>query len=98
MSSTLDGNSTYAEVKAAYRDNASYREDSSRTKALAFVTACIFLADLTPMSASRDGQSTTKESLMAQQRRAEDWLTANPGSSDSGSLRVRYGDFQRSRD
>lgn len=98
MSSTLSSTSTYAEVQASYRDNASYREDSSRTKALAFVTACIFLAELTPMSGSRDGQSTTRESLMAQQRKAEDWLTANPGSSGSGSLRVRFGDFQRSRD
>lgn len=93
MSSTLSSSSTYDEVKAAYQDNASYREDSSRTKALAFITACIFLADLTPISASRDGQATTRESLMDQQRKAEEWLTANPGTSGAGSLRVRYGDF-----
>jgi len=98
MSSTLSSTSTYAEVQASYRDNASYREDASRVKALAFVTACVFLAELTPISGSRDGQSTTRESLMAQQRKAEDWLLANPGTSGSGSLRVRYGDFQRSRD
>ncbi len=98
MSSTLSSSSTYDEVKAAYQDNASYREDGSRTKALAFITACIFLADLTPMIASRDGQSTTKESLLEQQHKAEDWLVANPGSSGSGSTRVRFGDFQRSRD
>ncbi len=88
----------YDAAKLAYYDNSDYREDSSRTKALAFVTACTRLADLQPMSASRDGQATSKESLMAQQRRAEDWLTANPGSSGNGSLRVRFGDFQRSRD
>ncbi len=98
MSSTLSSSSTYDEVKAAYQDNASYREDGSRVKALAFITACIFLADLTPMSASRDGQSTTKESLQAQQEKAEAWLTANPGSSGAGSLRVRYGDVQDFRD
>lgn len=98
MSSTLSSTSTFAEVNAAYDDNASYREDSSRVKALAFVTACIFLARLTPLSASRDGQSTTKESLMDERRMADDWLLANPGSSGSGSLRVRFGDFQRSRD
>lgn len=98
MSSTLSSTSTYAEVKAAYRDNASYREDSSRTKALAFVTACIFLADLEPMSSARDGQSMTKESLLEQQRKAEEWLTSNPDSSGAGSLRVRFGDFQGFRD
>lgn len=98
MSSTLSSSSTYEEVKAAYRDNASYREDSSRSKALAFITACIFLADLTPLSASRDGQSTTKESLLEQQHKAEAWLTANPGSSGSGATRVRFGDFQDFRD
>ena len=96
--STLSSTSTYDEVKASYQDNASYREDSSRTKALAFVTACIYLADLTPLSASRDGQTTTKESLWNQQKRAEDWLTANPGTSGSGSTRVRYGDMQGYRD
>ena len=98
MSSTLSSTSTYAEVQASYRDNASYREDASRAKALAFITACVFLAELTPISGSRDGQSTTRESLMAQQRKAEDWLIANPGTSGSGSLRVRFGDFQDFRD
>ena len=98
MSSTLDSDSTFIEVKAAYRDNASYREDSSRAKALAFITACISLADLTPMSTSRDGQSTTKESLLEQQHKAEAWLIANPASTGSGSTRVRYGDFQDFRD
>ncbi len=98
MSSTLSSSSTYEEVKAAYQDNASYREDESRTKALAFITACIFLADLLPISTSRDGQSTSRESLLEQQHKAEAWLTANPGSSGSGSLRVRFGDFQDFRD
>lgn len=96
--STLSSSSTYDEVKAAYQDNASYREDESRPKALAFITACIFLADLLPMSASRDGQAMSRESLLEQQQKAEAWLTANPASSGAGSLRVRFGDFQRSRD
>ena len=96
--STLDSDSTYEEVKASYRDNSSYWEDGSRTKALAFITACIFLADLIPMSASRDGQATAKESLLEQQRKVEAWLAANPGSSGSGSTRVRFGDLQDFRD
>lgn len=98
MSSTLSSSSTYDEVKAAYRDNASYREDSSRTKALAFNTACIFLADLKPMISARDGQTMTRESLLEQQRKVEAWLAANPGSSGGGSTRVRFADFQDFRD
>ncbi len=98
MSSTLSSTSTFDEVNDAYDDNGSYFEDASRTKALAFVTACTLLARLTPMNASRDGQATTKESLMGERQEAKDWLLANPGSSGSGSLRVRFGDFQRSRD
>jgi len=38
--STLSSSSTWAQIKAAYDDNASYEEDSSVSKARAFVTAC----------------------------------------------------------
>jgi hypothetical protein len=96
--STLTSSSTDAQVWAAYDDNGSYWEDSSRTKALAFQSACIILARRLPMSAGRDGQSISRESLLEQQRKAEAWLAANPGSSGSGSTRVRFGDFQDFRD
>ncbi len=96
--STLSGSSTNAEVWAAYDDNASYREDASRSKADAFNTACTILARRLPISAGRDGQSVSRESLQAQQDKVEAWLAANPGSSGSGSTRVRFGDFQDFRD
>ena len=45
--STLSSSSTLAEVKAAYKDNASWSEDQSVTKARAFVTAArILLVEL----------------------------------------------------
>lgn len=41
--STLTSSSTYAEIVASYKDNASWYEDGSVAKAKAFVTACEFL-------------------------------------------------------
>ena len=98
MSSTLSSSSTYAEVWAAYDDNASYQEDASRTKALAFITACRLLRRRLPISAARDGQAITRESLGEEVAKADAWLAANPGSTGSGSTRVRFGDFQDFRD
>lgn len=91
MSSTLSSDSTDAEVWAAYDDNASYQEDVSRSKASAFITACRILARRLPISAARDGQSVSRESLREEVADANAWLAANPGS---GSTRVRFGDFQ----
>ena len=96
--STLASESTHDEVQAAYDDNASYQEDASRTKAHAFITACRILARRLPISAGRDGQSVSRESLQEQISDAQAWLAANPGSSGSGSTRVRFGDFQKFRD
>ena len=98
MSSTLSSSSTDAEVWAAYDDNASYQEDSSRSKAQAFITACRVLARRNPMSAGRDGQTVTRESLREEVAEAQEWIQANPGSSGSDSSRVRFGDFQNFRD
>ena len=96
--STLSSSSTDIEVQAAYDDNASYQEDGSQVKAHAFITACRFLARRLPMSAARDGQSATRESLREEIADAKNWLASNPGTSGAGSLRVRYGDFQDFRD
>jgi len=98
MSSTLTSSSTDAEVWASYDDNASYQEDASRTKAAAFITACRVLRRRLPITSARDGQSMTRESLGEEVAQANAWLAANPSSSGSGSLRVRFGDLQRSRD
>ena len=96
--STLSRDSSDAEVWASYDDNASYQEDASRSKALAFITACRFLRRRLPISAARDGQSITRESLGEEVAQANAWLAANPSSTGSGSTRVRFGDFQDFRD
>ena len=96
--SSLSSSSTDAEVWGAYDDNASYQEDASRSKASAFMTACRILARRLPMSAARDGQSVSRESLREEVAETQAWLAANPGSSGSGSTRVRFGDFQDFRD
>ena len=98
MSSTLSSDSTDAEVWAAYDDNASYQEDVSRAKASAFITACRILARRLPISAGRDGQTVSRESLREEVAAAQAWLAANPASSGAGSTRVRFGDFQDFRD
>ncbi len=98
MSSTLSSSSTDAEVWAAYDDNASYQEDASRSKASAFITACRILARRLPISAARDGQSVSRESLREEVADANAWLAANPGSSGSGSTRARFGNLERFRD
>lgn len=96
--SSLSSSSTDAEVWAAYDDNASYQEDTSRSKASAFITACRILARRLPISADRDGQSVSRESLREEVGQAMAWRAANPGSSGSGSTRVRFGDFRDFRD
>lgn len=96
--SALTGTSTDAEVWAAYDDNASYEEDGSRSKAHAFITACRILSRRLPISAGREGQTVTRESLQTEASDARAWLAANPGTSGSGSTRVRFGTFQDFRD
>ena len=88
--STLSSSSTDAEVLAAYDDNASYEEDSSRTKAAAFITACRILRRRLPISAGRGPQTFTRESLAAEIEAAQTWLDAHPSTTGSGSGRVRY--------
>ena len=87
---TLSSNSTDAEVWAAYDDNASYEENGSRTKALAFVTACRILRRRLPLSAGRGPQTVTRESLDAEIAAARAWLDAHPATTGSGNGRVRY--------
>ena len=93
----LTSASTYAEILAAFKDNASYEQDNSRTKALAFITACRFLS-LDPMSAGRGPQSMSRESYLEHMRQAQDWLAGNPGTTGAGSMRTRFGDLSNFRD
>ena len=96
--STLTGTSTDAEIWAAYDNAASYEEDSSRPKALAFITAANILKRRLPSSAGRAGQSISRESLDADVIAARRWLAANPPSSGAGSTRYRYADLSDYRD
>lgn len=52
---TLTSASTFAEVEAEYLDNADYAEAGSRTKALAFATACRYLLLLLPKRTEKGG-------------------------------------------
>ena len=96
--STLTSASTDVEVWAAYDNAASYEEDSSRAKALAFITACNILKRRLPSSAGRAGQSISRESLDADVAAARRWLAANPGTTGAGSTRYRYADLSDYRD
>jgi hypothetical protein len=96
--SSLTSTSTDAEVWDAYDNAASYEEDSDRSKALAFITACNILKRRLPSSAGRAGQSISRESLDADVNAARRWLAANPGTSGAGSTQYRFADLSAYRD
>jgi len=58
--SALSSSSSFADVVAAYEDNASWEEDGDLAKAKAFITACRFLLRYAQRSAKR-GQGTAAE-------------------------------------
>jgi hypothetical protein len=83
----LNGNSTLAEVRAAYDDNASYEEERSIEKTKAFITACRILLRRMPQGAGIGGggyislsPSTIRDELRAAQR----WLASNATAADGG--------------
>ena len=99
--STLSSSSTDSEVWAAFDDNASYEEDGSRTKALAFLTACRILLRRRPKRMRQEGfgESEFDEVAIRQEMRAaQSWLARHPASSDTGAGSVRYGNLQGFRD
>lgn len=85
--STLTSASTYAQIQAAYRDNASYAEDHSVAKAKAFVTACRFLLLELPRSAGTPQAETTTAIDLIQKEKtaAEEWLGANDVDTGAGA-------------
>lgn len=91
--STLSSTSTDAEVWASYDDNASYREDASVSKALAFATAVRILLRRLPTSFSKAGVSTTISAaqLQAELKDAEDYADANDTSSSAKQRVEHYG-------
>lgn len=94
--STLSSASSLADVEAAYDDNASYEEDQSTSKALAFRTACRILFRMLPKRAVK-GERGEEEieldlGLIAKElERVESWLAANPVTS--AASRTKYVDF-----
>ena len=89
--STLDSNSTRADVLAAYADNASYQEDNSLTKAKAFITACrLLLSPKHSAKRSRGANSAEIEldlSLISRQLDdAQSWATARDTAAAGSSV------------
>ena len=99
----IDSSSTFAQVEAAYDDNASYAEENSPAKARAFVTAgTILLRRMPEASGTREANFQYRMDLIEKQvREARDWLAANDNSSSSANTRgpgVKRLDFRNSRD
>ena len=77
MSSPLSSASTYAQIKAAYLDNASYAENKSTAEAATFITACRMLM----LNPSRTGHGKASmefnlEMIQKQLQEARAWLIA----------------------
>jgi len=84
--STLTGSSTFAEVLASYRDNASWQEDSSTTKANAFVTACRFMLSYAEEQSRGGGSTTVSQKFNYDQIRQEmDEATKYVAEQSAGS-------------
>lgn len=95
--STLTSASTDAAVWASYDDNASYEEDSSRTEALAFITACRILLRRRPKVARRGGQNIEFDAnlIRSELESAQAWLNLHPSTT---TTRTRYGSLEGFRD
>ena len=96
--STLSSLSTLAEIKAAYADNAGYREDDSPTKAAAFVTACRILLLRIPAMVTHGGKGMEStefrsEVLQAELREAQRWVSQRNAATSS----VRFADLTNFR-
>lgn len=77
--SSLDSQSTNAEVWSSYDDNASYEEDQSIIKCRAFVTAANILLRRRPTSSSIAGNEQVFDAKVVENAliRARTWAAAN---------------------
>lgn len=77
--SSLDSQSTNAEVWSSYDDNASYEEDLSIVKCRAFVTAANILLRRRPSKSSVDGNEQEFDAKVIENAliRARAWAAAN---------------------
>ena len=95
--STLSSSSTWAQVKAAYDDNASYEEDGSASKARAFVTACrIILRRLASRAANGDQEVEFDPKLIQSELNAarQYVATADPATHTGGVTFASFEDFR----
>ena len=83
----LDANSSFADVKAEYRNCASYSIDNDLDKAKRFVVACRFMLDPTFLQDEHrhDGESSrlTFNRVESQMRLAEEFIATNGTNEDS---------------
>lgn len=94
---SLDSSSTYAEIEAAYLDNAGYDEEGSTAKAKAFVVACRLLMLVWPKRADHGDTrlETSIEQIQAELTAAQRWLATHP--TDGAAARVKHVDFRNYR-
>lgn len=87
---------TFDEVADAYLDNADFEEAGSVAKARAFVTACVRLLLLLPVSASDQGsaQSFDQKEIQANKQRAQAYIAANASGARTRFLSVNTGGFR----
>jgi hypothetical protein len=100
--STLNSSSSLEEIEDAYDDNASYSEDGSVAKCLAFVTACrLLLRRMPKRQGNREGDlELSPELIQKDMDRAQEWAQANADGNAAGSSaapRVVVGSFRRFR-
>jgi len=75
---------TLQSILSDYESNADYRETSSVTKALAFISACTKLLVKLPARSSGGGSEVEIDTALVEKQldRAEQWVQANRSSSD----------------
>lgn len=99
--STINSQSTTAQVEAAYDDNASYAEDNSPSKCRTFMTACRMLLRRYPRMMST-GQSHTHFNPDLMQKEladAQEWLEANDTEApETSGPRITRASFEQFRE
>lgn len=97
---TVTSASTDQEILDAYRNNASYEEDGSTSKAKAFITVCQVILGERPASAGTGGQNVVFNMAAVQKAidTARRWLALNGGASGTSGGSVRHLSFRNLRD
>lgn len=99
--STLTSSSTFAEITAAYDDNASYEEDESASKCAAFITACRFLLRRMADESQKGNNNRLRfaknlDAIRGEMDDARQWLSVNSDTAATGG--VKHLDFSDFRD